>query len=100
MKAFLEKWLSLAEVFPFDKPARKGNFLLSYNDLARGGEVLQSLGIKTKNIQKLPRFHSRSSDVTQRKSQRVSDLLQTQTNILGEIDDMIMESFPSLSALI
>jgi len=96
VKAFLEKWLPIAEVFPFGEPVKKGNFLLGYKYLNKGEEILQSLGIIARNTQELPKFHSRSSDVTRRKSQRVTDLLQTQINLLDKIDAMTMEDFPGL----
>jgi hypothetical protein len=100
VKAFLGKWLPLATPFPFGEPARSGNFLLCYNDLSRGAEILQTFGLKTSTMEDLPKFRKRRLEVSIRQSIRVTDLLQAQTALLNEIDAMIMESFSDLIGIL
>jgi hypothetical protein len=101
VKAFLEKWLPLTTPFPFGKPTTRGNFLLCYNDLSKGAEILQTFGLKTSTLQELPKFRERRrSEAWIRQSKRVTELLQTQDNLLNELDAMIMESFSDLIGLL
>jgi len=100
VKAFLEKWLPLTTPFPFGEPAKSGNFLLSYNDLSRGVEILESLGLTTSSLQELPKFRERRLEVSIRQSKRVTDLLQAQADLLNEIDAMIMGSFSDLIGIL
>lgn len=98
LKNFLKKWLPLTTAFPFGEPVRSGNFLLCYNDLAKGSEILRSLGFKAVKAQDLPIFRGTRSEVMARQSTRVTELLQTQANVLSEINEDIMNSIEELGA--
>lgn len=99
LKSFLEKWLPGAEAFPFGTPVKSGNFVLRYDDLARGSDILQSLGFKADKKQDLPIFHKRGPEVTIRKSKRITELIRAQDALLREVDDMIIKNFEELAGI-
>ena len=96
VKAFLKKWMPKGKPFPFGEAVTRGSFLLCYEDLDRGIEILKSLGKHGNNVPELPRFHHRKSDVMNRRSERVSDLIRSQVDLLRDLDTVIIRDTPEL----
>lgn len=96
---FLRKWLPLASPFPFGDSLQCGNFLLRYEDLGRCQQILQALGQDDLNADQLTAFSPRHQQVMKRHATRVTELIQTNKELLVKADAYVMAEVPAMQAL-
>jgi hypothetical protein len=97
VQAFLQKWLPRARPFPLSGRVSGDTYVLRYGDLERSAKILQALGLKGVQERPLPVFAARHPDVTMRRSERVTTLIQSQLDSLEQADREIQGQLPALA---
>ncbi|MFM6130661.1 MAG: hypothetical protein ACKPBV_18380 [Sphaerospermopsis kisseleviana] len=99
---FLKKWLPLCMPLTaaLGDPPVKGSFVLRYEDLGRYEDLLLGIAGLQGGVSKSPRFHPTRTRKTDSCSLRVTKLLQSQSELIDELEREILLELQPYSSLL
>ena len=95
--SFSNKWLPLSLPISEKLNSSCGNYVINYTELSDPTRLLSLLGVETYNKADLPSFRPKRPNSFMRKSRKVTELFNNNSQILHELDELLISDFPRLA---